>query len=59
MDQALEQGWKQGVPRDVDGIISRQEEEQLRAFRDSLALEDTTPTPRTWAPWTGHQRTAS
>ncbi len=29
-----------------DGIISRQEEERLRAFRDSLALEDTTAGPK-------------
>ena len=47
VEQALEQGWKQGVAHAMsDGIISRQEEEQLRAFRDSLALEDTTADPK-------------
>ena len=47
VDQALEQGWKQGVAHAMsDGIISRQEEEQMRAFRDSLALEDTTADPK-------------
>ena len=29
-----------------DGIISRQEEERLRAFRDNLALEDQTADPK-------------
>ena len=37
--QALEEGWKRGVAYAMtDGIISRQEEERLRAFRDQLAL---------------------
>ena len=47
IERALEEGWKQGVAHAIaDGIISRQEEEQLRAFRDSLALEDQTADPK-------------
>ena len=47
IERALEEGWKRGVAHAMsDGIISRQEEEQLRAFRDSLALEDTTADPK-------------
>ena len=47
IEQALDEGWKQGVAHAMsDGIISRQEEEQLRAFRDSLALEDQTADPK-------------
>ena len=40
LEQALEEGWKQGVAHAMsDNIISRQEEEeQLRAFRDSLEV---------------------
>ena len=39
VEQALEEGWKRGVAYAMtDGIISRQEEERLRAFRDQLAL---------------------
>ena len=41
VNQALEEGWKRGVAQAMtDGIISRDEEERLRAFRDHLALED-------------------
>ena len=41
INQALEQGFAQGVTQAMsDGILTRQEEEQLRAFRDHLALED-------------------
>ena len=41
IELALEEGWKQGVSHAMaDGIISREEEERLRAFRDHLALED-------------------
>ena len=41
IERALEEGWKQGVANDMsDGIISREEEERLRAFRNHLALED-------------------
>ena len=37
IERALEEGFQQGVAHAMsDGIISRQEEEQLRAFRDSL-----------------------
>ena len=36
---ALEEGWKQGVASAMaDGMITRDEEERLRAFRDRLAL---------------------
>ena len=41
IERALEEGWKQGVANAMsDGIISREEEERLRAFRDHLTLED-------------------
>ena len=41
IELALEEGWKQGVANAMsDGIISREEEERLRAFRDHLTLED-------------------
>ena len=41
IERALEEGWKQGVAHAMsDGIISREEEERLRAFRDHLTLED-------------------
>ena len=47
VEQALEEGWKQGVAYAMtDGIISRQEEERLRAFRDQLALEDGAADPK-------------
>ena len=38
--RAIEEGWKRGVASAMaDGIITRDEEERLRAFRDRLALE--------------------
>jgi hypothetical protein len=41
IDQALEKGFAQGVTQAMsDGILTRDEEERLRAFRDHLALED-------------------
>ena len=47
VEQALEEGWKRGVAYAMtDGIISRQEEERLRAFRDQLALEDSAADPK-------------
>ena len=47
IDRALKEGFSQGVAHAMsDGIISRQEEEQLRAFRDSLALGDQTADPK-------------
>ena len=40
MERALEEGFRQGVAQAMsDGIITRDEEERLRAFRDRLALE--------------------
>ena len=39
IDRALEEGFRQGVAQAMaDGIITRDEEERLRAFRDRLAL---------------------
>ena len=41
IDRALEEGFRQGVAQAMsDGIITREEEERLRAFRDRLALEN-------------------
>ena len=41
VNQALEQGWKQGVSHAMaDGILSQDEEARLREFRDRLALDD-------------------
>ena len=40
IDRALEEGFRQGVAQAMsDGILTRDEEERLRAFRDRLALE--------------------
>ena len=40
IDRALEEGFRQGVASAMsDGIITRNEEERLHAFRDRLALE--------------------
>ena len=37
VERALEEGWKQGVAHAMaDGILSREEEERLRDFRDHL-----------------------
>jgi hypothetical protein len=46
IERALEAGWRQSVTQAMtDGIISRDEEERLRAFRDRLALENSTADP--------------
>ena len=43
IDRALEEGFRQGVAQAMaDGILTRDEEERLRAFRDRLALENST-----------------
>ena len=43
VNQALEDGWKQGVSQAMaDGIVSQPEEAKLREFRDRLALDATT-----------------
>ena len=48
IDRALEEGFRQGVAQAMsDGILTREEEERLRTFRDSLALEDSTGDPKT------------
>ena len=46
IENALEEGWKQGVAHaTADGIITRQEEENLLAFRDRLALREIAADP--------------
>ena len=41
VNQALEEGWKQGVAHPMaDGILTQTEEAKLREFRDRLALAD-------------------
>ena len=41
IDRALEEGFRQGVAHAMsDGILTRDEEERLRTFRDRLALEN-------------------
>ena len=50
IDRALEDGFRQGVAQAMsDGILTRQEEERLRTFRDSLALEDSSADSKTLA----------
>ena len=50
IDRALEEGFRQGVTQAMsDGILTRQEEERLRTFRDSLALEDNAADSKTLA----------
>ena len=40
INQALEEGWKQGVTHSMaDGILTQAEESRLREFRDRLALD--------------------
>ena len=58
---ALEEGWKQGVASAMaDGMITRDEEERLRAFRDRLALGSSAARTRTrWPNWTAPGRTGS
>jgi hypothetical protein len=46
VNQALEEGWKLGVDHSMaDGIITQDEEAQLREFRDQLALGSDTADP--------------
>ena len=50
IDRALEEGFRQGVVQAMsDGILTRQEEERLRTFRDNLALEDSSADSKTLA----------
>ena len=50
IDHALEEGFRQGLAQAMsDGILTRQEEERLRTFRDNLALEDSTADSKTLA----------
>ena len=40
VNQALEEGWKQGISHAMaDGIMTQSEESRLREFRDRLALD--------------------
>ena len=48
--RALEEGFRQGVAQAMsDGIITRDEEKRLRAFRDRLALENSAADPNSLA----------
>ena len=50
IDRALEEGFRQGVAHAMsDGILTHQEDERLRTFRDRLALEDSTGDSKTLA----------
>ena len=50
IDRALEEGFRQGVTQAMsDGILTRQEEERLRDFRDNLALEEGSADSKTLA----------
>ena len=41
INQALEEGWKQGITHAMaDGVLTQDEESRLREFRDRLALAD-------------------
>ena len=60
IERALEEGFRQGVAQAMsDGIITRDEEERLRAFRDRLALRTAPRTRAHWPNWTGPGRTGS
>ena len=50
IDRALEEGFRQSPAQAMsDGILTRQEEERLRTFRDNLALEDSAADSKTLA----------
>ena len=50
IERALEEGFRQGVAHAMsDGIITRDEEERLRAFRDRLALGNSAADPNSLA----------
>ena len=50
IDRALEEGFRQGVAHAMsDGILTRDEEERLRTFRDRLALENSAADPNSLA----------
>ena len=47
VNQALEEGWKQGVAHAMaDGIVTQSEKSRLREFRDRLALGSAGTDPR-------------
>ena len=50
IDRALEEGFRQSPAQAMsDGILTRQEEERLRTFRDNLAVEDSSADSKTLA----------
>ena len=50
IDRALEEGFRQGVAHAMsDGILTRDEEERLRTFRDRLVLENSAADPNSLA----------
>ena len=50
IERALEEGFRQEVTQAMtDGILTRQEEERLRTFRDRLALRDSAADSKTLA----------
>ena len=58
--RALEEGFAQGVAQAMaDGILARDEEERLRAFRDRLALENSAADQGALAELDGPGRTGS
>ena len=52
VNEALEAGWKQSVAHSMaDGIITQQEENLLREFRDRLAMDQAAADPKAiWFP---------
>ena len=50
IEHALEEGFRQGIAQAMsDGIITHDEEERLRTFRDRLALENSAADPNSSA----------
>ena len=60
VEQAIEEGFQQGFAQAMaDGIISRQEKERLRAFRDHLPFGTTQPARTPSGTWNRCRDTAS
>ena len=60
VNEALEEGWKQGVAHSMaDGILTQAEETLLREFRDRLALDLPEPTGRPMRSWRRRTGTGS
>ena len=50
VNQALEEGWKQGIGHAMsDGIVTQNEEAKLREFRDRLAMDTGSADPESTA----------